>query len=637
MAANRHPAIAAVNEAVGRAAEGDLEGALRLFDQVEERFASDPACEARAAVAASGVNKGQALYSLQRFAEAMATFDQVVEGYGDDPDSWVRVEVAEALSSKATVLAEGALVSEAVAGFDELWERYGQDLADDMRARVAAALGTKLAVLADQRPQAAPTAAAELASRFGTDREPAIVNLVVTQLSSCGQALATKGSLHEALAVFSEIVTLVAGREDVIGRSFAVEAHYNRAIALRDNGRSKEALAEFDAALDEVGDGREPQLRSRLTQVLYNKGIVLLDDDQLEAAVATFDEVVHRVGDERDDLEIRQWVGRSLVNKGRALVRLQRLDDAIEAWKEVEQRCSESDNAWLDEMVEYANGAGNALAGMRVRAHHVLDHPYQESMTAMYEQWVATGIDPETGVRVPAETVEEDVASWHKTIESVDAFAGEVHDAAAAILWDCQDRGLPFAVFLRNFDLEAYVARDRKGRVLLLGGQSPSEVEQRLLARLAPRLPLLGIANPSHFLLNPQGRAYDEVMPRLEIPKEAWRDVLRQLLTVAPLILISVRHLSAGVGTELDEIRKARKEESTVLILSSADDDPVSEGVGASLGLEPKHIKELLPSDRTLRSFPHVVAEEAIPWPKLSRVSTPDEVIAAIAEVELPL
>ena len=623
-----HPAIDAVNNAVELGQQGRFDEALSAFDAVVTRFEDASAAGARAGVAGAMVNKGVALQVMGDEAGAIEALRLVEERFRADDDPWVQSEVAAALRARAILLAQAGRIRDSLVAFDEAVSRFGTREDAAARSWAAEVLTIKLAVLADHLPDAAPATAHELAQRFGGDTDSAIREHVDDELTRCATKLAELGRTDDAVSVFGDVIQLHGEHGDAVSRSLAAMGYYNSAVALRDARRYEDALVEFESGLKLVSDA-EPSTLSMVVRLLYNKSVVLLDLDRLEDAVDGFGEVERRFRDAPDD-DIRRWVARSVYHRGSALILLHRLDEALAAWTTLQPAPGAAEDDATTDVIAGAQDARQWLEAMRVRPHHIRRHPFEQSMAKLYATWLETGIDPESGNAVSAATAEEYIALQRRQLEQSDALAGELHDAAVATLWGFSERDRPFGLFLRNFDLEAYAAEGSQGRLLWLGGDAPTGVENRIMTSLAGQVPMVGIANAAH-RVHPKIGFDADIMPRLEVSDDTWKARVDDLLRNAAIIFIAAYESSPGLLVELQAIRAHERQEQTVVVLADLD-DALDSGLAHVYGAELPHRQALRADGPELRDFPLVLAEDAVPWDRVPMAQGASDVLTIVAE-----
>jgi tetratricopeptide (TPR) repeat protein len=613
----------AVDAAVRLGAAGDLAGAVAALDAVVARWSGDDAPESRAATAAALYNKGLALHATGDHAGALAALDAVVGRYGADEHAWVRAEVAGALANRARLLATAGRLDEALASFDDALARH-----EDDDAAAFHLFADRLAVVTDQRPEAVPDAVARIVRRFPA-AAPDVEEAVDDLLTRCGTTLAGQGRVTEAVAAFDGVRHLWGERDDATSRYRVALALYNGGVALRES-RADDALTRFDDALGLVRDGDEPPLHAVAARLRFNSGVLRYEIDRPAEAIEVLEPLVRgRTATAAEEAEdVAGWVARSMYTIGRAQLRLRRLDEALTTWDALCERFTGAGRALTDQVVEVVDHERRWVRGMRERPGHVYRNEFERSTAALYETWLRTGKDPETGADVEPELAGEYLELHRRNLDVADALSASLHDAAVAVLYDAQDRGTPFALFLRGFELEAYLGRGTD-RLLMLGGQGPTAAETGLMRALAPRIPLVGISNPRH-LLNPSIGFEAEMMPRLETAGELWEARVGELVGLAAVVFAAASRLTPGLETELGLIRGRGREGATVVVLEDPE-DALGEYVGRWFGVRRRPRPALEPGGAALAPFPLVIAAADLPWDALGEARTAEDVLAAVA------
>ncbi len=123
-------------------------------------------------------------------------------------------------------------------------------------------------------------------------------------------------------------------------------------ILYRDNDQPEEAISIYDSLLGHgFKDQAEPDWMKALT--LLNKGVALGRLDKYEEAIAVYDEVVERFG-ESADLPLREQAAQALVNKGLTLGQIGKSEEEIRVYDELVQRFGESADLPLRDLVANA-------------------------------------------------------------------------------------------------------------------------------------------------------------------------------------------------------------------------------------------------------------------------------------------
>jgi hypothetical protein len=137
------------------------------------------------------------------------------------------------------------------------------------------------------------------------------------------------------------------------------------------------------------------------------------------------------------------------------------------------------------------------------------------------------------------------------------------HDDAYLTLLTSIGRNLPFALYLRNFNLEASVVRFKDDMQLTrskFDGKLNRTVESDLVRCFAPFIPVVGIENPD----DPWG--WSGGVPRFEVPDGSWQEVFDATVRHAHLILLYYEKFTPGIVNEIETIRRLGRENATVLI-----------------------------------------------------------------------
>lgn len=114
---------------------GRRDDAIARFDEVMRfRPAQDPSI--RAVVAQTVTMKARALYTLNRFEQALPSCEQAIADYADDPDPRLRGEVIQAYSIQASALGELGRHDEQIHSHLQMYKRYHDSDDDGVREKV---------------------------------------------------------------------------------------------------------------------------------------------------------------------------------------------------------------------------------------------------------------------------------------------------------------------------------------------------------------------------------------------------------------------------------------------------------------------------------------------------------------------
>jgi tetratricopeptide (TPR) repeat protein len=90
----------------------------------------------------------------------------------------------------------------------------------------------------------------------------------------------------------------------------------------------EEVLAGFDAAISRDSGSVDPETCIRVAQALVDKGNALIDLNRYDEAIACFEGVVAEYA-QAEEAELRECAARALRRKAHALIKLGRRDEAI--------------------------------------------------------------------------------------------------------------------------------------------------------------------------------------------------------------------------------------------------------------------------------------------------------------------
>jgi hypothetical protein len=146
-------------------------------------------------------------------------------------------------------------------------------------------------------------------------------------------------------------------------------------------------------------------------------------------------------------------------------------------------------------------------------------------------------------------------------------FKEKPHQRAAGIVGEAVLRQTPICLYLRNFGLgpRVYGARnDPYGlpQVVTLAGQFDNHMQRRLQAAVEPSLPVVGIQNPA---------GQSGPLPAFVLADEEWESLASLLVRNAGMIVMHFLGFTLGVLKELELIRAAGKQTSTLVVIEQED------------------------------------------------------------------
>jgi protein O-GlcNAc transferase len=223
-------------------------------------------------------NRGNALYELRRFEEALASYDHAVA---------VRPDYAEALSNRGNSLKE--------------LKRYGKAMASYRRA---------LAVR-PHYPEALLNRGATLHEMKRFEEALVCYDSVLGQQPDHAEAFLNRGATLHEMKRFDEALASY-DRALAVQPNYA-DALYNRGNALRELKRNDEALASYESALT---------LRPGYAEGFLNRGATLHELGRYEEALTSYDHA----------LRLQPDLTEAWSNRGNALKELGRHEEALASY-----------------------------------------------------------------------------------------------------------------------------------------------------------------------------------------------------------------------------------------------------------------------------------------------------------------
>ena len=290
--------------------------------------------------------------------------------------------------------------------------------------------------------------------------------------------------------------------------------HYERA----------EALALFDRGLE-----------------LKEKAYVAGSFSLMEEAVSVFVELEQRFARARG-APFEELVAKSRYNRAGALGALGHINEAAACFAAVAAQYGDSDDAELRETAKFAAARERMMLAVPAPPPYVVEHPQEQSMLADPEILA----DPELVARTRA----RQEARVNAAVES--------HRRAQAILLNYQVKAMPFVLFLRSFDVEAFSRTTEPAfsaetgleqQAITFAAVQPGRIEEEVARTLEGHTTAVAVAN--------RASLFESALriPRLFLPDDGWQEVVGQVVRAAEVIVVQVEELTPGVLWELDCIR----------------------------------------------------------------------------------
>lgn len=155
---------------------GRPDDAIARFDgAVRFRPARDP--DIRAVVARAVTMKARALYTLDRFEQALPSAGQTIADYAEDPDPRLRTEVIRAYSIQASALGELGRRDEQIQSHLRMYQRYQDSGEDEVREKVVLSMTGMIFALSEAGDHdGALKVFSRIRHDYGSDPNPAIAS-----------------------------------------------------------------------------------------------------------------------------------------------------------------------------------------------------------------------------------------------------------------------------------------------------------------------------------------------------------------------------------------------------------------------------------------------------------------------------
>jgi tetratricopeptide (TPR) repeat protein len=218
--------------------------------------------------AARLLKKGIGLQEQGRPDEAIEAWQQLIDRFDTDPDPALGELAAKALQFQGITLVDLKRPAEALAGLERAVNRYGelasahpgtfgddldaaQQLLAEVRRQAAKALLDQGAMLAkQQQDDQAIGAWRQLIDRFSDEPDPALRMAVATGLLNMGVVLGRQRQADQAIEAYQELIDRFGDSSDPALRKRAAKAMMNRGLVLAKQEQLDEALHSVEEAVE---------------------------------------------------------------------------------------------------------------------------------------------------------------------------------------------------------------------------------------------------------------------------------------------------------------------------------------------------------------------------------------------------
>jgi hypothetical protein len=396
-------------------------------------------------------------------------------------------------------------------------------------------------------------------------------------LRAVGQAFENAGRAQEAVAAYEEVQRRFGDNPSGELVEHVIASLVRRADVLGQLGSGVHVVRDLcDLAVSYGDDSSEETVQAWRVLAVYDKAAAFCAEGLRERDLAAvmvgvtfYDELDARFRS-MPFPSVQEWVAKGRYNKADALATINQIAPARAAFEDVVRRFGTSTNETLREVAAYAALRAQMLIELPPPPSGL--HPSERAWRAeMIRDRHATD-DPKLAAYLDRKLVELDEFSAGRE----EAMRAQ-HERAVEVLVAYMTFGEPFALLLRNFDLEGffreYAAPEHLqdlGRTITFSPAAvrPTRLEQFVASEIADRVPVVSAGNVRSI-----GSHLTHVLPSVVLPDERWKTIIDQLVTTASFILMDADWLSPGVAYELALVRRHHRELDTVVVLPSAHPD----------------------------------------------------------------
>ncbi len=385
-------AVALHNRGMTLAAEGSLDEAIAVWEELIERFAESDAAVIQEAVAATMAQLARVLGVCGRPADALARSEELVDRFDASRRPGLTKYVARGLLNRGTALAKLGRLPEAITAWADMPSRFEGNDEPTVLAAVALAFVNRAEALRElNRPAEALDALDAVVEQFGANSDVAVMRQVATGLVNKGNLLRESDRLEEAAGACEQVARRFGVSEDDEIRAQVAKALVNLGAVLASLERYTEALEAWSKCVSRYAEDDSRKVLVSVAKALFNQAVVLNGTERWKEAAAAADDIERRFGDGAIAV-LQATVAGALVQKGVALTRMERSDEAVATYDELVERFDDSPE--LLPYVHHArlNGAALRLVrGERRRAIEIASRVLREDPDRRF-RWMALAV-----------------------------------------------------------------------------------------------------------------------------------------------------------------------------------------------------------------------------------------------------
>jgi tetratricopeptide (TPR) repeat protein len=535
----------------------------------------------------------------QQFNEAAIAFAKLVKQFENSVDPAVRQNVAEALLNLGVLLRALGGLEMAVNVLDRVITGYSA-----ATVFFISSLYNKGTTLLELGQLDAAMNSYEVTLRQADayrGSEPVVADCVSGALLNLGVIHAQSGSAQRAVDALDDLVRRFANQPELKLQNSVAQALYNKAVVLRDSGNGPQAIAAYTDVVERFSNAPQPELQHWAGMAQYNKAIHFSRLGQVQDSVAASEEMVRLFGSSTDPA-IRLRLAKVLYSRAMLARAAGLVTESVQACWDIQARFKDDADPgiqavvaaarrWDRLLLALANPAFNAATEtveldpnirLALQEFPELKDKVAGVMNVIWdgEKQAATGPpqltlkevcefldtqDPEPPPDADRDT--QDFFTRRKMLRGELRRDLEGHVRCGEILTAYLDRGEPFGLFLRNFDIEGYLKPGSGApEPIRVSLQFPDKglLEKRIGDSLATKVPFVGVGNNA-----PLRPDFKSQVPRMQLGNEHWQEVVEELISAASIIVMDVVRLTPGVHWELSTVQRLGRQEQTVVVLST--------------------------------------------------------------------
>jgi serine/threonine protein kinase len=178
----------------------------------------------------------------------------------------------------------------------------------------------------------------ELITKFGSDKETAMREVVAKAMVFKGIYLRLSNRFDEAVKICDEVIAKFGANKEIVLRTQVSRAMRTKAFSLSAQGQQKSAIEVHDEIIAKFGADASEDMREYVAEAIFSKGTALVRINRYEDAIKSYDEIIAKFGADASET-MRDYAARAMSMKGAVLGRINRYEEAkIQAEKQAEAR-----------------------------------------------------------------------------------------------------------------------------------------------------------------------------------------------------------------------------------------------------------------------------------------------------------